>query len=44
MRDFLNHEYFGVDPEIVWCAVTDEIPALHNAIETLLGSVQSVRS
>ncbi len=36
MRDQLIHEYFGVDIEIVWNTVTDDIPAFKNAIEKIL--------
>lgn len=28
MRDVLIHNYFGVDPELVWDVVQNEIPAL----------------
>ena len=38
MKDFRNlliHEYFGVDLEIVWNTVHDELPKLYEAIEKI---------
>ena len=36
MRDKLIHEYFGVDLELVWTAVQDELPGLAPKIESLI--------
>lgn len=36
MRDRLIHDYFGVDYEIVWDVVTNEIPKLKSQLEELL--------
>lgn len=36
MRDRLIHHYFGVDYEIVWDVVKNEIPKLKGQIETVL--------
>jgi len=36
MRDKLVHDYFGVDYEIVWDAVTNKIPVLRKQIEDIL--------
>lgn len=36
MRDKLIHGYFGVDVEIVWKVVKDEIPPLKPLIEQFL--------
>lgn len=36
MRDKLIHEYFGVDYEIVWDAVTNKIPALGESVRQML--------
>jgi uncharacterized protein with HEPN domain len=36
MRDRLIHHYFGVDYEIVWDVVTNEIPKLKVQIQDLL--------
>ncbi len=32
MRDILIHEYFGVDLELTWKVVKNEIPKLHKQI------------
>ncbi len=36
MRDRLIHEYFGVDYEIVWDVVINEVPKFKEQIEKLL--------
>lgn len=36
MRDKLIHHYFGVDLEIVWDTVADDVPALISALEALI--------
>ncbi|OGM22010.1 hypothetical protein A2863_03995 [Candidatus Woesebacteria bacterium RIFCSPHIGHO2_01_FULL_38_9b] len=36
MRDRLIHEYFGVDYEIVWDVVVNEVPKFKEQIEKLL--------
>ena len=36
MRDKLIHEYFGVDYEVVWDVVVNQIPDLHHKVEFLL--------
>jgi len=36
MRDRLIHHYFGVDYEIVWDVVKNEIPALKKQIDIIL--------
>jgi uncharacterized protein with HEPN domain len=36
MRDKLVHEYFGVDYEIVWDAVTQKVPELADTVQTML--------
>lgn len=36
MRDILIHDYLGVDYEIVWDVVTNEIPKLKSQLESLL--------
>ena len=38
MRDRLIHGYFGVDYDVVWDAVTNKVPALHQEIEGILRS------
>ena len=36
MRDKLIHEYFGVDYDIVWDAVTNRVPVLAAAVRQML--------
>ena len=41
IRDFRNllvHEYFGVDPTIVWDIIVGELPALQRKLQVLLGN------
>ncbi len=38
MRDKLVHDYFGVDYEIVWDAVTNKVPVLHQQMKDILRS------
>lgn len=40
MRDRLIHHYFGVDYEIVWDVVKNEIPKLKEQISTILKKPQ----
>ena len=39
MRDKLIHEYFGIDVEILWKTVTEDIPPLKKFIQNLLESL-----
>src|SRR4051794_9669008 len=39
MRDWVIHNYFGVNLEIVWNAVETDLPVLSEAIEALLKSM-----
>ncbi len=36
MRDLLIHHYFGVDYQIVWDVVTNQVPNLRDEIESFL--------
>ncbi|KAF1082738.1 MAG: hypothetical protein GQF41_0505 [Candidatus Rifleibacterium amylolyticum] len=36
LRDKLIHHYFGVDYELVWNIVVEDIPSLRNKISNLL--------
>ena len=36
MRDKLMHHYFGVDSEVVWRTVQDDIPELKKKIKEIL--------
>jgi uncharacterized protein with HEPN domain len=35
MRHILVHEYFGVDPNLVWQVIINDIPALKSSIEKI---------
>lgn len=41
MRDKLTHHYFGVDLEIVWKSVNEEIPELKKYIKNILEKEKS---
>jgi uncharacterized protein with HEPN domain len=41
MRNVLVHGYFDIDTDIVWQAVTNDVPALKPAFLSLLGRVES---
>jgi uncharacterized protein with HEPN domain len=36
-RNLLIHEYFGVDLEIVWKVIQDDLPVLMDAVREILG-------
>ncbi|MBL0129281.1 MAG: DUF86 domain-containing protein [Flavobacteriales bacterium] len=36
MRDVLIHHYFGIDYDIVWDVLENEIPALHTALHRII--------
>ena len=36
MRNVLIHNYFGIDLDVVWSVVEDDLPKLQRYIETLL--------
>ena len=36
MRDKVIHGYFGVDPEVVWRTVKEDLPLLREAMEDLV--------
>jgi uncharacterized protein with HEPN domain len=35
-RNFVAHEYFGIDLELVWDIIVNKIPPLHNSVSNLL--------
>jgi uncharacterized protein with HEPN domain len=39
MRDKLIHEYFGVDVEILWKTIKDDIPSIKPLVQELLKSM-----
>lgn len=41
MRNVLVHGYFGVDTDIIWLAVTNDVPALKPAILSLLARIEN---
>jgi uncharacterized protein with HEPN domain len=41
MRNKLIHEYFGVDLEIVWSVVKEELPPLESPLRKLLSEESS---
>lgn len=40
-RNLLIHEYFGVDLQIIWKVVGEELPALLNGVQQILDSINS---
>ena len=38
MRNFLIHKYFGVDPEVVWDTIKNDILKVHGDIENILNN------
>ncbi|MBI5739113.1 MAG: DUF86 domain-containing protein [Nitrospirae bacterium] len=40
MRNKLIHEYFGVDLEIVWTVIKEDLPPIKPLIEQLAGEIQ----
>jgi uncharacterized protein with HEPN domain len=39
-RNLLAHEYFGVDLEIVWNTIRDDLPILLDAIQKIAGRIK----
>jgi uncharacterized protein with HEPN domain len=39
MRDVLIHQYFGVDPILVWETIEQRLPQLKRGIESLLAEL-----
>ena len=42
MRDKLIHDYFGVDYNLVWEVVINQIPLLHQKIQDILNQLQEL--
>ncbi len=40
MRDKLIHDYFGVDYEIIWLTIKEDIPYLKKEIEKILNEIK----
>jgi uncharacterized protein with HEPN domain len=41
MRDILIHEYFGVDLELTWTTVKNNLPNLKKQLLLIIGKTQS---
>lgn len=39
IRNVLIHEYFGVDTEILWKTIREDLPILRNKIQAILASL-----
>jgi uncharacterized protein with HEPN domain len=44
LRDFLIHEYMGVDLEAIWQVTQSNVPELRQAVEELLGYATRIDS
>lgn len=40
MRNKLAHDYFGVDLEVIWRTVREDLPALQSSIERMLAHIE----
>lgn len=40
MRDKLIHEYFGIDLEIIWGAISDELPPIKPSVQKALDDLE----
>jgi uncharacterized protein with HEPN domain len=40
-RNLLTHEYFGIDLEIVWKIIQDDLPVLMNAVREIVRAESS---
>lgn len=40
MRDKLIHHYFGIDYELVWEVVTEEVPTIHDQLKSVLENLK----
>jgi len=43
MRDVLIHNYFGVDLDVVWRVVEDEVPSLMVVVQRLIAKLENPR-
>ena len=41
-RNLLIHEYFGVDFEIVWNTIQEDLPKLQKVIEKMLEEINAI--
>ena len=40
-RNILVHEYFGIDSQLIWQVIQDDIPLLKNGIQIILSELDS---
>lgn len=43
IRDIIAHHYFGLDAEIVFNVVKQNLPSLHTAIRKMIHDLETVR-
>lgn len=41
MRDFIAHQYFALDLDIIWDAVENDVPVLHDEVRSILADFQA---
>ncbi|MBT9165265.1 MAG: hypothetical protein DDT22_01312 [candidate division WS2 bacterium] len=41
LRNITIHEYFGIDPNIIWVIITQNLPGLKTDIEILFQNLQN---
>ena len=39
-RDFFVHHYFGIDTDMIWSIIGEDIPPLKNAVEQIISQVK----
>jgi len=42
MRNLLVHEYFGVDIDVLWRTIQEDLPRLKSQIKTIISETKSV--
>ncbi len=40
MRNFIVHEYFGVNPDVPWGTITEDLPAIVPVLRAMLEGEQ----
>jgi uncharacterized protein with HEPN domain len=40
MRNLLIHEYFGIDPELVWDIIKNDVPNLKDQISNIFSEIK----
>ena len=41
MRNIIIHEYFGIDMNLVWDTIKEDLPVLKKQIKILVGAISS---